>query len=67
MSLEKSINNFWGTEAGWKHKKKSRAKEIDMISTLINNLDKNKVYKPKEQKTGSVYTQSGNTKEEYGF
>ena len=67
LSLEKSINNFWGTEAGWKHKKKSRAKEIDMISTLINNLDKNKVYKPKEQKTGSVYTQSGNTKEEYGF
>lgn len=47
LSLEKSVSVFWGTEAGWKHKKKSRSNEIDMNQTLIINLDKNKVYKPR--------------------
>lgn len=56
LSLEKSIHNFWGAQAGWVHKKKSRAKEIDMRSTLINNIDKNKVYPPRvEKKTGIIY------------
>ena len=26
LSLEKGYVNFWGTEAGWIHKKKSRSK-----------------------------------------
>ena len=56
LSIEKMIHNFWGVEAGWKHKKKSRAKEIDMRSTLINNIDKNKVYYPRDnnKKVGIV-------------
>ena len=45
LSLEKACVNFWATEAGWKHKKKSRSKEIDLKSTLINAIDMNKVYK----------------------
>lgn len=49
LSLEKSVENFWGTDAGWKNKKSSRTVDIDMISTLKNNIDKNKVYKPKQQ------------------
>lgn len=49
LSLEKSVENFWGSEAGWKNKKSSRTVDIDMVSTLKNNIDKNKVYKPKQQ------------------
>jgi uncharacterized protein YdaU (DUF1376 family) len=48
LSLEKAFKNFWGTEAGWKHKKKSRTKEIDMISTFINAIGLNKVFKPRD-------------------
>ena len=44
LSLEKGIVNFWGTEAGWKHKKKSRSADIDMVRTLKANIDRNKVY-----------------------
>jgi hypothetical protein len=47
LSIEKGMHNFWRTEAGWKHKKKSRAKEIDMKTTLINSISMNKVYKAK--------------------
>jgi hypothetical protein len=47
LSIEKAVSNFWGTEAGWKHKKKSRAKEIDMRATLINAIGLNKVYYPR--------------------
>ncbi len=49
LSLEKACTNFWATDAGWKHKKKSRAKEIDMRMTLINAIDKNKVYYGKNE------------------
>lgn len=38
LSLEKAFNDFWGTEAGWAHKKKSRVKEIDWNSTFKNAL-----------------------------
>jgi hypothetical protein len=50
LTLEKAVCNFWGKEAGWKHKKKSRAKEIDMEQTLINaiSMQANKVYKQKQ-------------------
>jgi hypothetical protein len=44
-SLELSITNFWGTEAGWKNKKKCKGKTIDMVETLLKNIDKNKVFK----------------------
>lgn len=47
LSIEKGYKNFWGTEAGWKHKKKSRSKEIDWRSTIVNSISLNKVYLPK--------------------
>jgi len=45
LSIEKSCTNFWATEAGWKHKKKYRSKELDWKSTLTNAISMNKVYK----------------------
>lgn len=50
LSLQKSVELFWGSEAGWKHKKKSKSKSIDYKSTLTNSLSQtmNKVYKPRE-------------------
>ena len=53
LSLEKAVTNFWGTEAGWKHKKKSRSKELNWRSTLTNAIDLNKVYKQREQNKSS--------------
>lgn len=47
LSLKKSIKNFWGTKAGWKNKKSKRTKEINMKTTLLNNLEKNRVWKNK--------------------
>lgn len=56
LSLEKACTNFWATEAGWRHKKKKRSKEINWKTTLTNAIDLNKVYKPKdEQKAGKSY------------
>ena len=43
-SLELSIERFWGKEEGWKNKKKCKAKKIDMVETLIKNIDKNKIF-----------------------
>lgn len=40
----KSIE-FWCSEKGWEYKKKSTAKDINMLATLKNNLGKNIVYK----------------------
>jgi hypothetical protein len=47
-SIEKSFINFWSTEAGWKHKKKSRSKDIDWRMTFINAIGLNKVYMPRQ-------------------
>ena len=44
LSIEKGYVNFWGTEAGWKHKKKSRSKTIDWKLTIVNSISMNKVY-----------------------
>lgn len=45
LSIEKSITNYWGTEAGWKNKKQSKTVEIDWKATFANNIDKNRVFK----------------------
>lgn len=49
LSLEKMIEDFWGTEQGWKHKVKSSKKSstIDMVATLKKGFDMsaNRVYK----------------------
>lgn len=47
LSIEKGFTNFWGTEAGWHHKKKSRSKTIDWRATIINSISMNKVYTQK--------------------
>ncbi|WP_108823478.1 hypothetical protein [Dysgonomonas sp. Marseille-P4361] len=49
LSLEKSFKDFWGTEAGWKNKKKSRSITLDWKSTFSNALTQkmNQVYKNK--------------------
>jgi hypothetical protein len=47
LSIKKGFENFWGTEAGWNHKKKSRVKSIDWKLTIINSIDLNKVYLPR--------------------
>ena len=49
LSMEKAVTNFWGTEAGWKYKKKSRTNDLDWKRTLTNAIDMNKVYKQKGQ------------------
>lgn len=48
-TLIKACTEFWVTEAGWKHKKKSKSKELDWSATFINtiNLKSNRIYKQK--------------------
>lgn len=53
LSLEKAYMNFWGTEAGWKHKKGKKAKDINWKLTFINAIEKNKVWKPRQGTSGS--------------
>jgi hypothetical protein len=38
VSMEKAFNDFWGTEAGWAHKKKAKHKTIDWSLTMKNAL-----------------------------
>jgi hypothetical protein len=51
LSIEKGFVNFWGKELGWKHKKKSKSKEIDWNQTITNSIDQkmNRVYYTKEE------------------
>lgn len=50
LTLEKAFFDFWGTENGWKYKKKSNVKEIDWKQTFRNAIDQkpNRVYKQRE-------------------
>lgn len=50
LTLEKAFHDFWGTETGWKYKKKSKIKEIDWNQTFRNAIDQkpNRVYKQRE-------------------
>ena len=47
LSLEKACVEFWATEAGWKHKRKSKANELNWRSTFTKALDikSNQVWK----------------------
>jgi hypothetical protein len=49
LSLKKAVNEFWGLEKGWKHKKKSKTKIIDWKDTLTTAIGMNKVYNPYKQ------------------
>ena len=52
LSLEKSCKEFWATEAGWKHKKKSKSNDLNWKSTFTKTLD---------QKCNQVWLQKGET------
>lgn len=45
-TINKACINYWATEAGWKHKKKSRSKDLDWKSTITNAISSplNKVW-----------------------
>lgn len=49
LTLDKMVNEFWGTKEGWEYKKKHAKKtvKIDMVSTLKKGFDisSNRVYK----------------------
>jgi hypothetical protein len=53
LSLEKAHTQFWGTEAGWKHKKKSRSVELNWKSTYEKALSQriNQVWLPRYNET----------------
>jgi hypothetical protein len=46
QTIKKACVDFWGTKAGWAHKKKSKSKSIDWKQTLANAISQpqNKVY-----------------------
>jgi len=54
LSLEKACKDFWATEAGWKHKKKSKTNDLNWRSTLTKSLD---------QKCNQVWLQKGEINE----
>jgi hypothetical protein len=54
LSLEKACAEFWGTQAGWKHKKKSKSDGLNWRSTFTKALD---------QKCNHVWLQKGETNE----
>lgn len=49
LSIEKACVNYWATEAGWKKKKGKKTKNIDWMQTLINAINMNRVFKPREE------------------
>lgn len=51
LSLEKAFVDYWGTEAGWNHKKKSKADSINWKTTYQNALTMkcNQVWKDKNK------------------
>jgi|LSQX01.3.fsa_nt_gb hypothetical protein len=52
LSLEKAFVDYWGTEAGWNHKKKSKADSINWKTTYQNALTMkcNQVWKDRNNK-----------------
>lgn len=45
LTVEKTVEMFWGTEQGWLYcKKKRKGKKLDMLSALKKNLERNRVY-----------------------
>lgn len=52
LSMDKSITNYWGIEAGWKKKKSDKKLENpDWKTTLVNAIGRNRVFKPKYGQT----------------
>lgn len=55
-TIEWCVSQYWGTEAAWETKRKSRSKRIDMKATLRQNFNKNRIYK-EGQRTGGYRRQ----------
>lgn len=53
LTIEKAVNNYWGTVEGWEKKKSKKSKTINMRRTLINNIDRNKVWQDRNHTTNS--------------
>lgn len=51
LSLEKSHNDFWSKEAGWKNKKTAKTKNIDWKATYNNSLKFNLVWDNSQKQT----------------
>lgn len=51
LTIDKSYANYWGTEEGWKNKKKTRIKIINWKQTITNAISNpaNRVYLTKEE------------------
>jgi hypothetical protein len=48
-SIEKAMSHYWGQKTGWNYAKKNRkGDDLNYILTLINAIDINKVWLPKE-------------------
>lgn len=60
LSLQKMVDDYWGTEEGWQKKKKSPKKDanIDMVKTLKNGFSRhyNRLYKRTTTQSFSTYT-----------
>lgn len=54
-SLEKAACNFWATEEGWRYCIKKRKGKLNMRRCLINAIDKNKVWIPREQRQPQLF------------
>lgn len=59
LTLEKSIEGYWGTIEAWEKRKKSRTKGINMYSTLKNAMKNrmNLVYKQEAPKNDMIITE----------
>ena len=49
-TLEVMFANFWGTEAGWQNKRKSKITTINWTATIRNGFSTkfNRIYFPKQ-------------------
>jgi hypothetical protein len=59
LSLEKACVEFWATEAGWRHKRKSKSSELNWRSTFTKALDikSNQVWKSRNSnENGAIPT-----------
>lgn len=58
LTLKKAFVEYWGKDKAWKHKKKSKTKEIDWVETYTNAININKVYKQRDYQQPSPQEQS---------
>lgn len=67
LTIEKSVENYWGTEAGWMNKKRKKTSEIDWKRTFANALTStlNKVYIDRDKQRTPIARNEKNVDEMY--